>query len=150
MKIKGSGFCNTVGVFLATWCVIKKNDYDSIDKSVYHWGLLLICNCPFPPEDTWRWRGWLTPSPGICSKGSLRLFAVVHFVTESCLTFFATPMDHCLPLSSVRDISQARILEWVAISSFREEIEPASPALQADSLPWNHQGSPLRPLLAHG
>ena len=35
MKIKGGGFCNTVGVFLATWCVIEKNGYGCIDKAVY-------------------------------------------------------------------------------------------------------------------
>ena len=39
-------------------------------------------------------------------------------------------------------ISQARILEWVAISSSRDlpdpGIEPESPAFQADSLPLSH------------
>ena len=42
-------------------------------------------------------------------------------------------MDYSLPGSSVHGISQARILEWVAISFFRDlpdpGIEPASPAL---------------------
>ena len=42
------------------------------------------------------------------------------------------------PGSSVCGISQARILEWVAISFFRGSsnpgTEPRSPALQADSL----------------
>ena len=36
-------------------------------------------------------------------------------VTKSCLTP-ANPMDFSPPGSSVRGISQARILEWVAIS----------------------------------
>ena len=43
-----------------------------------------------------------------------------------------------LPDSSVHEIAQARILEWVVISfsrgSFNPGIEPGSPALQADSL----------------
>ena len=43
------------------------------------------------------------------------------------------------PGSSVRGISQARILEWVAISSSRgssqPKLESRSPALQVDSLP---------------
>ena len=39
-------------------------------------------------------------------------------VTKSCLTF-CDLMDWSLPDSSVRGISQARILEWVAIFSFR-------------------------------
>ena len=52
---------------------------------------------------------------------------------------------HCSPPgSSVHGILQARILEWVAIPSLWDHldpgIEPRSPALQADSLlsepPW--------------
>ena len=48
-------------------------------------------------------------------------------------------MDYSLPGSSVLGIFQARILEWVAISSSRGlpnlgiELEPMSPALQANS-----------------
>ena len=51
------------------------------------------------------------------------------------------PMKCSPPGSSVQGISQARILEWVAISSFRPRDQPMSPALQADSLPLSHQGS---------
>ena len=40
-------------------------------------------------------------------------------VTQSCLTL-CDPMDYTLPGSSVRGISQTRILEWVAISFSRE------------------------------
>ena len=58
-------------------------------------------------------------------------------VTQSCPTV-CDPVD-CSPLgSSVHGILQARILGWVAIpfsrTSSRLEIEPKSPALQADSL----------------
>ena len=49
-----------------------------------------------------------------------------------------------LPDSSVHEIAQARILEWVVISfsrgSFNPGIEPGSPALQADSLPSEPPG----------
>ena len=38
--------------------------------------------------------------------------------TQLCLTL-CDPMDCCLPGSSVHGILQARILEWVAILSFR-------------------------------
>ena len=38
---------------------------------------------------------------------------------QSCLTL-CDPMDCSLPGSSVRGVLQARILEWVAISSSRE------------------------------
>ena len=59
---------------------------------------------------------------------------------------FATPMDYSLPSSSVHGISQARILEWVAISFSRDcpdpEIQFVSPALKANSLPLSHLGSP--------
>ena len=50
-------------------------------------------------------------------------------VTQGCWT----PRDHVSPLSSVHGMSQARILEWVAISYSRQlpnpGIEPTSPAL---------------------
>ena len=55
-------------------------------------------------------------------------------------------MDCSPPGSSVHGTSQARILEWVAISfsrgSSQPRIKPVSPALKVDSLPLNHQGSP--------
>ena len=48
------------------------------------------------------------------------------------------PVDYSPPGSSVQGILQARILEWVAISSPEDlpdpGIEPMYPALQADSL----------------
>ena len=54
-----------------------------------------------------------------------------------CLTL-CDPMGCGLLGSSVHGIIQARILKWVAISFSRDlpntEIEPGSPALQADSL----------------
>ena len=60
------------------------------------------------------------------------------------------PMDCSLPDSFVRGISQARILEWVAISFPGDLpdswIQSESPALQVDSLPPNHPGSPTQPL----
>ena len=49
--------------------------------------------------------------------------------------------------SSVHGISQARILEWVAIPSQRDlpfpEIEPRYSVLKADSLPSEPPGKPL-------
>ena len=56
------------------------------------------------------------------------------------------PMDCSLPGSSVHGISQARILKRVAISSPGDlpdpGIEPVSSALQVDSSPLSHPGSP--------
>ena len=69
---------------------------------------------------------------------------------QSCL-ILCDPMACSLPGSSVREILQARILEWVAISSSRgsarprdQTKSPAAAALHSDSLALNHQGSPLR------
>ena len=59
-------------------------------------------------------------------------------------------MDCSLPGSSVHEVLQARILEWVAIPISRVSsnpgIEPGSPALQADSLPSELQGSSIKVL----
>ena len=54
------------------------------------------------------------------------------------------PIDCSPPGSSVHWILQARVLEWVAKPSFRGSSWPRdrTPALQADSLPLSHQGSP--------
>ena len=62
-------------------------------------------------------------------------------VTQSCLTL-CNPMGCGPPGSSVLEILQARILEWVTIPSSRDPgIEPGSPTLQADSLPSGPPGS---------
>ena len=59
-------------------------------------------------------------------------------VAQSCLTLYKS-MDGRLPGSSVHEILQARILEWIGFHSPRNlpntGIEPRSPSLQADSLP---------------
>ena len=53
-------------------------------------------------------------------------------------------LDCSPPGSSVHDILQARILEWVAFPFSKDlpdpVIEPGSPALQADSLPSEPPG----------
>ena len=58
-------------------------------------------------------------------------------VTQLCLTLLR-PTDCNPPGSSIHGILQARILEWVAISSPGDlpnpGIESGSPALQADAL----------------
>ena len=66
-------------------------------------------------------------------------------VAQSCPTL-CNPMNYNPPGFSVHGILQARILEWVPIAfsrgSSRPRIEPGFPALQANSLPQSHQGSP--------
>ena len=73
-------------------------------------------------------------------------------VTQSCLTL-CDPVNCSPPGSSVHRILQAGILEWVAISYSRgifpswgssRPTSPASPALQADFLPAESLGKPIR------
>ena len=58
-------------------------------------------------------------------------------VAKSCLTLY-NPMDCSPPESSVHEILQARVLEWVAMPFSRWFSQPRdqtrSPALQADCL----------------
>ena len=68
-------------------------------------------------------------------------------VARWCLTF-CNPVDCRLPVSSVHGILQARILEWVAISSSRGSSQPRDRTCvscvsywQVDSLPLSHLGS---------
>ena len=70
---------------------------------------------------------------------------------------FGEPMD-CSPLSSsINGVSQAKVLEWVAISSSRGSSQPRdrtrvsclSPTLQADSLPAEPSGSPKAAFIVH-
>ena len=72
---------------------------------------------------------------------------------RSCLTFYDS-MDCSLPGSSVHGTSQARVINWVAISSLwgifliqgsNKLASPASPALRVDSLPFSYQGNPDTP-----
>ena len=67
-------------------------------------------------------------------------------VTQSGLTL-CEPMDYSPPGISVHGISEARMLEWVAISfsrgSFWPRDWPRPPSLQADSLHWETPGKPI-------
>ena len=66
-------------------------------------------------------------------------------VAQSCPTL-CDPMDYSPPGYSVHGVFQARILEWVAISSLGDLADPTiellSPALQANSLPLEQLGKP--------
>ena len=64
-------------------------------------------------------------------------------IAQLCSTL-CNPMDYSLLGSSIHGIFQARVLEWVAISvsrgSSQTGIEPRSPALQANALPFELPG----------
>ena len=70
---------------------------------------------------------------------------VVVLIVKSCLTL-CNPKDFSSPGFFVHGISQAIILEWVAISFFKGSsqpwIESRSPAWQADYLPSEPTGRP--------
>ena len=70
---------------------------------------------------------------------------VCMLVAQLCSTL-CDPMDCNPPGSSVHEILQARILEWVVISFSRESSRlrdrTRSPALQADALPSELLGKP--------
>ena len=66
---------------------------------------------------------------------------------QSCLTL-CDLMDRSPLGSSVHGMLQARILEWVAVPSSRDLLDPgvkpvscAAPALQVDSLLLSHRGN---------
>ena len=93
----------------------------------------------FRPQD-FHFQLELSPSPRITlilTEISLVTLGSLVLVAQSYQTL-CEPTDYSLPVSTVRGILQARILEWVAMSSARGSsgpgIEPGSPALQAHSL----------------
>ena len=95
--------------------------------------------CPFHLGSSSR-----VPLKFSCDSGLVFLWVCVCSYAQSCLTLFN--LRDCSPLgSSVHGISQARILEWVAIffsrGSSRCRIEPVLRAFQVDSLPLSHLGS---------
>ena len=107
------------------------------------------CTFPF----TWYKRVWHTPWPVLEPESRLHLLGKVFLiyclfssfeseVAQSCLTLF-DPMDCSPPGSSVHGISQARILEWIAISFSRGGIKPRFPTLQVDAVASEPPGRPL-------
>ena len=83
-----------------------------------------------------------------CVPKTVVLFS--HWMTELVFSHqcpaLCDPVDCSLPGSSVRGVSQARILEWVAVPSPGDlpnpGTQPMSSQWQAGSLPLSLQGSP--------
>ena len=78
--------------------------------------------------------------------------AIVCLVVKSCPTLFVTPRTIATPSSSVHEISQARVLEWVAVSFFKESSNSGSDRFllhcRLESLPLSLLGSPTsKPLI---
>ena len=81
-----------------------------------------------------------------CQMSLFSLFFCVCLVAQSCPTLCDTWTVAC-PAPWSMGILQARVLEWVAICSFRGPcipgIEQRSPALQVDSLPSKPPWKPM-------
>ena len=79
-----------------------------------------MCKIPTLGEAGWRYMGIL------CYFSSFQKWKRSYFcclVTKLCLTL-SDPMDYSLTRSFVHGISQARILQWVAISFSRDLPDP--------------------------
>ena len=87
------------------------------------------------------------PLPSLGSRTDV--FYVLFFSHKSCLTL-CDPMDYSQPDSSVHGISQARILEWAAISFSRDfpnlGIEPMFPALAGGLFTTKPPHKPILPI----
>ena len=70
----------------------------------------------------------------VCTHARVCVCVCVCSVPQLCLTLW-DPMNYNLPCSSVHVIFQARILEWVAISSSREFSQPRN-GTHVSCVPW--------------
>ena len=66
----------------------------------------------------------LTPAAGVRHSDSVCVHACAHVLSCSVVSDSVTPWTVALPGSFVHGISQARILEWVAISFSRGSSQP--------------------------
>ena len=87
-----------------------------------------------------------------CAPGMFVSYSYIHPSCAQSGPTLCDRMDRSPPGSSVHGMLQARILDWVAVSSSRDlldpGVKPAScvvPALQVDSLLLSHRGNPRRP-----
>ena len=98
--------------------------------------LLLLYNYGFTVSAGWQQGSDCPPiaSPAQCNQGVFwkwktdrvtYMLKILHraLIAQSCLTL-CDPVVCSLPASSVHGISQARILEWIAISFSRESFQP--------------------------
>ena len=143
--------------------VFVSDDHSHLSCGFSHF-FFCFCECCFPNSfvgsrlaiycwDSLRFGPWPLFFPTwSCLYLQLQFLAtwsesVKVLVSQLCLTL-CDPMDCNPPASSVHGITQARILEWVAIPFSRGSSQPrgwtASPALQVDSLPLHHLESPAR------
>ena len=144
-------FLAVLGLHCCTWAFSSWGEWGILFTEVL--GLLTVVASPVVQHGDQigcplHWGGFLTTGPQ--GKPISSLFILFHWsrlLLFSRVWLFCDPMDCRPPGSSVHGISQARILEWVAISFSRGSSGPGiglvSPALAGRSLPLRHQRSPL-------
>ena len=125
---------------------LHSNNKDGLSSLPVYQSFVLICrnvtSCPISRvrahQSSYRRRGpELAFKPGfseilpqVFPKKAIRIqVQIVHWAcvcaqSLSLVQLFRNPMDHSPPGSSVHGISQARILEWVTISSSRGSSQP--------------------------
>ena len=120
--------------------------HKSSESAVLFAGLLFsnvhVSGLCFIP-DAFFWNNALFQAVGILDLLALLLLFSQWVLSNSFATLWI--VAHQAPLSV---ISQAKKLEWVAISFSRGSPwpKPTSPVLQVDSLPFSHQESPYLPV----
>ena len=65
---------------------------------------------------------------------------ILLYLLHACSVTSVDPMNCSMPSSSVHEIPQARVLEWVAIPFFRVFSQPSYPPLHVDPLPFEQPG----------
>ena len=100
----------------------------SLDKGEDTWAVLLILAMWRRLVGTPRQTGQLLKRHGsmevCCDAGLWYPVAAAAIYLLSCVRLFCDPMDCGPPDTSVHGISQARILEWVAMASPRGSSQP--------------------------
>ena len=84
---------------------------------------------------TLAWKSRINVWGDFCFSSPPLYTVVLRKYALSCVWLFVTPMDCSPPYSSVHGISQARILEWVALSSSRAFSWPRDWALVSPEAP---------------
>ena len=103
-------------------CVVIKNTFSWKDTSTppHHVHCSIIYNSPEQPVSAHGWVDKENVLHRVCVCVCVRAYMLSCF---SCVRL-CDPMDCSLPGSSVHEISQARILEWVAMPSSRGSSPP--------------------------
>ena len=101
--------------------VLALSHFSHVQLSVTPWTIARLAPLSMGFFRQEYWSGLLFPSPEIKYEVS-----EVSEIAQSCPTL-SDPVDCSLPGSSVHEILQARVLEWVAISFSRESSQPRDP-----------------------